>query len=359
MARGPRAPSPPRVPPMTLITIIGRGHSGTRAISHTLYASNVSMGRRINPSGDLVPADAMYDACRLMARHVRWQGELRWDFTGLHSMEIDPVFIDHITTYLGTVLASQSDVKGWKIPETTLVIVPHDVAVASPKAFSPAGPADRAMKISVVILAHNALGYVFQTLRSLRRQRGVEYDVVLVDNGSGPLGGVVLALFGFLFGVETFVRSRTNRFFSAGMNMGARAAPRAATHLLLLNSDVEFQDERALATIGRVHATGATGLRAIDDHPVTIADGFCFLVDRDLFDSMGELDERFPWTRAITKLQADLLRAGFSVQAIREHRRLLVHFGGKSGTAWKAVHRKGEVAEVAAWFEGVPPVSVI
>jgi hypothetical protein len=30
---------------MSLITIIGRGHSGTRAISHTLYASGVYMGR--------------------------------------------------------------------------------------------------------------------------------------------------------------------------------------------------------------------------------------------------------------------------------------------------------------------------
>ena len=28
---------------MTLVTIIGRGHSGTRAISHTLYASGVYM----------------------------------------------------------------------------------------------------------------------------------------------------------------------------------------------------------------------------------------------------------------------------------------------------------------------------
>ena len=37
------------------VTIIGRGHSGTRAISHTLYASGVFMGANLNRSGDLVP----------------------------------------------------------------------------------------------------------------------------------------------------------------------------------------------------------------------------------------------------------------------------------------------------------------
>ena len=34
------------------ITIIGRGHSGTRAITHTLYASGVFMGSTLNRSGD-------------------------------------------------------------------------------------------------------------------------------------------------------------------------------------------------------------------------------------------------------------------------------------------------------------------
>ena len=39
---------------MALITVIGRGHSGTRAISQTLYASGVYMGSTLNPSGDKV-----------------------------------------------------------------------------------------------------------------------------------------------------------------------------------------------------------------------------------------------------------------------------------------------------------------
>ncbi len=106
---------------MSVITVIGRGHSGTRAISHTLYASGVFMGSALNPSGDLIPPQAMYDACRVLARFVRWNGGLNWDFSALHTMEIPAEFTDLLATYLSSVSESDSKHKGWKIPETTLI----------------------------------------------------------------------------------------------------------------------------------------------------------------------------------------------------------------------------------------------
>jgi hypothetical protein len=42
-----------------MVTVIGRGHSGTRAMSHTLSASGVYMGATLNRSGDLIPPEAM------------------------------------------------------------------------------------------------------------------------------------------------------------------------------------------------------------------------------------------------------------------------------------------------------------
>ena len=90
---------------MSLITIIGRGHSGTRAISHTLYGSGVFMGRTINASGDMVPPGDMYDACRVFAKQVRWLGDLNWDFSAAHEAEIDPEFTELIKRYLEPVLA--------------------------------------------------------------------------------------------------------------------------------------------------------------------------------------------------------------------------------------------------------------
>ena len=107
---------------MSLITIIGRGHGGTRAISHTLMASNVFMGEPINRSGDLLPPEAMYEACRVLGQHVQWRGGLEWDFSALHSMEIPAEFKGLIHAYLTTVLVSKDAHKGWKIPETTLVM---------------------------------------------------------------------------------------------------------------------------------------------------------------------------------------------------------------------------------------------
>ncbi len=110
---------------MTLITIIGRGHSGTRAMSHTLSASGVFMGEPLNKSGDLLPPDAMYNACRVFANYVNWSGVKGsptgvWDWSAVYKLEVPPEFITLIEGYLKTVLASAVEHKGWKIPETTL-----------------------------------------------------------------------------------------------------------------------------------------------------------------------------------------------------------------------------------------------
>lgn len=104
-----------------MVTIIGRGHSGTRAMSHTLSASGVFMGGKLNASGDLIPPQDMYDACRVLAQYVKWKGDLEWDFSALSKMPIPDEFERLIRSFLSSVLESKAEHKGWKIPETTLV----------------------------------------------------------------------------------------------------------------------------------------------------------------------------------------------------------------------------------------------
>lgn len=104
-----------------LFTVIGRGHGGTRAMSQTLADSGVFMGEPLNDSYDLVPAEAMYEACRVASRHVRHLGGLRWDFSALLASDPDPEFIALLGEYLRSVHDSPAERKGWKIPETTLV----------------------------------------------------------------------------------------------------------------------------------------------------------------------------------------------------------------------------------------------
>lgn len=103
-----------------MVTIIGRGHSGTRAISHTLSASGVYMGEPLNKSGDLIPPQDMYEACRVFGRYVEYKGNLEWDFSRVLNMDPVPEFRELIEKFLHTVLESKAVNRGWKIPETTL-----------------------------------------------------------------------------------------------------------------------------------------------------------------------------------------------------------------------------------------------
>ena len=103
------------------VTIIGRGHSGTRAMSHTLSASGVFMGAPLNKSGDLLPPESMYEACRVFAKYVDYKGGLTWDFSKVLSMEPDPAFVRLVEDFLVTVLRTDNGNRGWKLPETTLV----------------------------------------------------------------------------------------------------------------------------------------------------------------------------------------------------------------------------------------------
>ena len=103
------------------VTVIGRGHSGTRAISHTLSTSGFFMGEPLNVSGDLLPPEKMYEACGVFARYVEYKGNMEWDFSKVLAMDPDPEFIRLVEDYLNTVLNSKNELKGWKIPETTLV----------------------------------------------------------------------------------------------------------------------------------------------------------------------------------------------------------------------------------------------
>ncbi|MCC6484731.1 MAG: sulfotransferase [Armatimonadetes bacterium] len=90
-------------------------------MSQTLRDSGVYMGAHLNDSYDLIPPDDVYEACRVMARKVRYLGGLEWDFSALHAGPIDPAFTRLVESFLASVLSSDASRKGWKLPETTLV----------------------------------------------------------------------------------------------------------------------------------------------------------------------------------------------------------------------------------------------
>jgi hypothetical protein len=91
-------------------------------MSQTLRDSGVFMGDNFSPSGDLLPPEDLYEACRVMAKYVRHLGGMEWDFSQLHTMPIDPAFTRLVESFLVSVLSSEAPQRGWKLPETTLIL---------------------------------------------------------------------------------------------------------------------------------------------------------------------------------------------------------------------------------------------
>lgn len=206
-------------------------------------------------------------------------------------------------------------------------------------------------KVAVVVVSYNALDYARKMLASVRATRGVDYEIVVVDNNSTRATKLWWTLQRFRGRINRLALLDRNTFFAEGCNIGVSMAPRDATHILLLNTDCEALSPDWLARLMAAHAGGATGLRYITSGPWPRADGFCLLVDRDAW---GDgLDESFQWWWSVTALEARLLRQGHRVAAVRDYEDVLVHHGGKSGKAFKKA-RSGDASRetVAGWFEG-------
>ena len=210
--------------------------------------------------------------------------------------------------------------------------------------------------VSILMLTHNAPSYVETSVRSVReRTAGVAYELVVVDNASEePTRRLVTEL--HVAGlIDTLKLMDTNTLFAGGNNIAAGLASPQATHFLLLNSDIEVKGAGWLAYLLERHRRGALALGVVGGDGPPIADGYCFLVDADLYRAEG-LDESHQWWWAVTKFQGSLLRQGLSVRAYREHEALLHHFGGASGKSF--VGAKGmDVSEatVKGWMGGHRP----
>ena len=211
--------------------------------------------------------------------------------------------------------------------------------------------ANRPVKVAIIVVSYNALGYARKMLRSVRQTRGVALEIVVVDNASSLATRLWWTLQRFLGRINRVALLDRNTFFAEGNNIGVAMAARDATHILLLNTDCEIRDPDWLRRMLAIHREGATGLRYVTSGAWPRADGFCLLIDRHCWDD--GLDETYQWWWSITALEARLLRQGRSVQAVEQYKDAVVHFGGKSGKAFQAA-RSGDTSPevIAGWFEG-------
>jgi glycosyl transferase family 2 len=207
-------------------------------------------------------------------------------------------------------------------------------------------------EVSIVVVTHNAFIYCLRLFRSLSRTAGVRYEVVVVDNRSRLPTRLLLIALALGGRIKRLCMLHRNTLFAEGNNIGVDATSREAPLVLLLNSDVEVRDPMWLRNLVDAHQRGVTALGFVDEHPISRADGYCFLIDRDLYQNI-RLDESHQWWWGMTKLQAAVLREGLPVRSVRDHDDLLVHFGGKSGRGhFKATGMDVSEAQVLEWLDG-------
>lgn len=207
-------------------------------------------------------------------------------------------------------------------------------------------------RVSILILTHNAPRMVLNTLWTLRRTRGVSHEVIVVDNASRRPLRLLLRALALVGGIQVLRLLDHNRFFAAGNNLAATLVSPACSHLLLLNSDVEIRDPAWLRRLLAIHRRGISAYGVLRTGPLPRVDGYCLLIDRDLYETHG-LDERFPWWWSVTRLQSHVLTAGHNVRGVEHHEAQLHHVGGASGGAHLAALGDPVTPdEVRAWFGG-------
>lgn len=206
------------------------------------------------------------------------------------------------------------------------------------------------MKISILMVTYNAPRYVFITLNSLRKHtHGIDYEVICVDNNSRWLTRLVVMAAYWIGWIDRLCLSRINTFFAGGNNLAARIASPDGTHYLLLNSDVEIRRDDWLNNLVRYHQRGLTSYGIVEGNPIDRLDGYCLLIDRDIYDK-HQLDEEHQMWWCVSILQARAMQEGYPARGFREHEQYIHHFGGKSGPKTGAKGMDEAAEEVISLF---------
>lgn len=225
--------------------------------------------------------------------------------------------------------------------------------------MSDAPASGAAEHVAIVVVGYNALTYSYKMLRSMRRTVDASYELIVVDNNSRSATRLLWVLAKWTRQIDRLALLGENTFFAEGNNIGVALSSRRATHVLLLNSDTEVVDPRWLRRMLDAHERGALGLGYAQTGPWPRADGFALLVDKDLYEAQGGLDEAYQWWWGVTGLEAKLLTSGYQVAAVADYSDVMLHAAGKSGKSFKKAKSGDHDADlVRSWFAG-KPVKVI
>jgi GT2 family glycosyltransferase len=286
---------------------------------------------------------------------------------------------------LGTLPAVKEDAS-FERARTTPISAIFDTSAAAAERILRARPVRERGLVSIVTLSWNAPVFTQKALESIRAHTSEPYEVIVVDNGSGPETHEMLAKID-----DPHVRiiyNATNRGFGGGNNDGMAAA--RGDYVVILNNDVLVTDgwlDGLLEPFKHLPGLGVTAPRSnlVVGHQQLIcayesevdlagfaaqraekfagqgyfadrAIGLCLCVDRTLLEQIGGFDERFE----LGNFEDDDLcirvrAAGYTIFICNDV--FIHHFGSQSFAANKVDYTKTMTSNWTKFAEkwGYPP----
>lgn len=227
--------------------------------------------------------------------------------------------------------------------------------------------------VSIVILSYFHPEITDICLRTLQITDGVEYEVVVVDNGSDTETVDALRRHKEAGRIDTLVLERTNHLFSKGNNIGVSYTNPESKYILLLNSDVAFtrtdwlekqiawMEGRALhrPSVWNLHPTVPRDI-PLDvvsigwSHDANVEgrarpEGWCCLYRREVWRDMSE---DFLWLYGLDEQITLMARDGAKVGVLSQYSTYLTHLEGGSSDGPKSFPDT-RAPDLAGWYSGV------
>lgn len=184
--------------------------------------------------------------------------------------------------------------------------------------------------VSIVIVTYNAKDYVEQVINSLKKTSYKNFEIIVVDNNSNEDVKKYLKKMKQTKQIDKLFLSESNTYFAGGNNIGATLCSEKSKYILLLNSDVEIKhpDWLKILLLNAPHE-GIVSFGTVF-FPSIRPDGYCLLINRSIYNDVGGISSKFPMNGSITDLAAKVYNHGYTLNAIYNHDKYVVHFGQKS-----------------------------
>lgn len=225
--------------------------------------------------------------------------------------------------------------------------------------------------VSIVIVNYFNPRVIDVCLRTLTLIEDVDYEVVVVDNGSDDDTVAELTQHQVEGRIDTLVLEKENHYFSEGNNIGVRNTNPESQFILLLNSDVGFlrgdwlrkqldwmegtaeyrpsvwglaptvpkKCRRDIVSIGWTHDVNVQPGRVRPE-------GWCCLIRREWW---REMSTDFPFHYGFEEMVASAVREGAKIGVLSQYAKYLVHREGGSGRSRIPIVEK-RTPDIGGWF---------